>query len=131
MSIVAVLSGEEVFFSNIHDTDKRGDALTAHAKFENEFGDHLTFLNVFKAFAKSDRPKTWCHDNFLNNRNLTYALDVRKQLSEICSRLNLEFSTCGSKFDQVCVCSLSVLISQFHQTTIYFRCENVFFLVCL
>lgn len=101
LSIIALLSGEEVFINNIHDSDRRGDALTAHAKFENEFGDHLTLLNVFKAYVKSERPKTWCHDNFLNTRNLGYALEVRKQLNEICTRVNLEVSSCGNNFDQV------------------------------
>lgn len=101
LSIIAVLSGEELFINNIHDSDRRGDALTAHAKFENQYGDHLTLLNVFKAYTKSDRVKTWCHDNFLNNRNLGYALDVRNQLKDICTRLHLEFSSCGNNFDQV------------------------------
>lgn len=100
LSIVALLSGEDVFIHNMHD-DRRGDALVAHAKFQNEYGDHLTLLNVFKAYAKSERPKTWCHDNFLNTRNLCYALEVRNQLSEICKRVNLEFSSCGNHFDQV------------------------------
>lgn len=101
LSIIALLSGEEIFLNNIHDTDRRGDALTAHAKFENEYGDQLTLLNVFKAYAKCERPKTWCHDNFLNTRNLGYALEVRNQLSEICTRMDLEFSSCGNKYDQV------------------------------
>lgn len=96
-----MLSGEDVFINNIHDTDRRGDALVAHAKFENEFGDHLTLLNIFKAYAKAERPKTWCHDNFLNIRNLGYALEVRNQLSEICQRVSLEFESCGNQFDQV------------------------------
>lgn len=96
-----MLSGEEIFINNIHDTERRGDAITAHAKFENEFGDHLTLLNVFKAYVKAERPKTWCHDNFLNVRNLAYALEVRNQLEEICTRNNLEVSSCGNKFDQV------------------------------
>ncbi|XP_055301326.1 ATP-dependent RNA helicase DHX33 [Sitodiplosis mosellana] len=109
LSIVALLSGEDVFINNIHDTDRRGDALVAHAKFENEFGDHLTLLNVFKAFAKAERPKIWSHDNFLNIRNLGYALEVRNQLSEICKRVNLEFESCGNKFDQVRKCLLSGL----------------------
>lgn len=102
LSIVALLSGEEIFINNIHDTDRRGDALTAHAKFQNKFGDHLTLLNVFKAYAKSERPKTWCHDNFLNVRNLNYALEVRNQLEDICTRvIHLEMSSCGTNFDQV------------------------------
>lgn len=100
LSLVAVLSGEDVFL-NFYDSDKRADALTAHAKFENKHGDHLTLLNVLKSFSKTERVKLWCHENYLNSRNLTYALDVRNQLSEICTRLDLEFSSCGNNFDQV------------------------------
>lgn len=85
----------------VHDTEKHGDALTAHSKFENQFGDHLTLLNVYNAYAKTERPKTWCHDNFVNFRNLSYAHAVRNQLSEICSRLNLEFNSCGNQFEKV------------------------------
>lgn len=96
-----MLSGEEIFINNIHDSERRGDALIAHAKFENDSGDHLTLLNVFKAYEKCERPKTWCHENFLNIRNLSYAAEVKNQLSEICSRVNLELSSCGNKFDQV------------------------------
>lgn len=100
LSLVAVLSGEDIFL-NFYDGERRAEALTAHAKFENKHGDHLTLLNVYKAFSKNDKVKVWCHENYLNNRNLTYALDVRKQLSEICHRLDLEFSSCGNNFDQV------------------------------
>lgn len=112
LSIIAVLSGEEIFINNIHDTDRRGDALTAHAKFENQYGDHLTLLNVFKAYSKSERVKTWCHDNFLNNRNLLYASDVRKQLKEICTRLRLEFKSCGNNFDQVITMIIIIIIQR-------------------
>lgn len=100
LSIIALLSGEDIFI-NIHDSERRGDALTSHATFQSEFGDHLTLLNVFKAYARIERPKIWCHEKFLNNRNLAYAQEVRNQLSEICSRANLEFSSCGNQFDQV------------------------------
>lgn len=75
--------------------------MVSHAKFQNEFGDHLTLLNAFKAYSKTERPKIWCHENFLNSRNMGYANEVRNQLKEICSRLNLEFSSCGNQFDQV------------------------------
>lgn len=100
LSIVAVLSGEEIFV-NPFDPERKGDAITAHAKFENKFSDHLTLLNVFKAFPKSEKVKLWCNENFLNARNLTYAVAVRRQLSEICDRLGLKLSSCGNDFDQV------------------------------
>lgn len=100
LSLVAMLSSEEVFLT-FFDSEKRAEALVAHAKFENKHGDHLTLLNVFKAMPKSDKIKVWCHENFLNARNLGYAIEVRKQLSDICTRLELEFSSCGRNYEQV------------------------------
>lgn len=96
-----MLSGEEVFMNNLHDNEKRSNALIAHAKFENESGDHLTLLNIYKAYTRAGRPKIWCHENFLNTTNLNYAQEVRNQLKDICTRLNLEFSSCGNQFDKV------------------------------
>lgn len=87
--------------SNLHDNEKRTNALIAHAKFENRFGDHLVLLNVFKAYVRAARPKTWCLENYLNNSNLGYAQEVRNQLKDICTRIKLEFSSCGNQFDKV------------------------------
>lgn len=101
LTIVALLSGEDIFVNNIYDVEKRGDAITARAKFESQFGDHITMLNVYRAYAKVDRVKSWCHDNYLNNRNLAYAVEVRYQLSVICRRLNLSIESCGKNIDQV------------------------------
>lgn len=100
LSLVAIMSSEEVFLT-FFDSERRAEALVAQAKFENKYGDHLTLLNVFKAIPKIEKLKLWCHENFLNGRNLTYANEVRKQLSDICKRLELEFSSCGKNFDQV------------------------------
>lgn len=105
LSIVAILSGEDIFV-HYFDNEKRAEALIAHQKFENKYGDHLTLLNVFKCFSKAEKTKTWCQDNCLNNRNLSYAMEVRKQLQEICTRLELEFSSCGTNYDQVNICNL-------------------------
>lgn len=95
--------------NNLHDNEKRNNALIAHAKFENESGDHLTLLNVFKAYVKAGRPKIWCHENYLNTNNLNYAQEVRNQLKDICTRMNLEFASCGNQFDKVkCVIFLKM-----------------------
>lgn len=88
-------------FLSPYDPERKADALTAHAKFENKYGDHLTLLNVFKAFPKTEKVKVWCQENYLNARNLTYAVEVRRQLSDICQRLGVEPSSCGGNFDQV------------------------------
>ncbi|XP_012155237.1 putative ATP-dependent RNA helicase DHX33 isoform X2 [Ceratitis capitata] len=103
LSLVAVLSGENVFISS---NEKRELATLAHAKFTSKYGDHLTLLNVFSAFLKTEKVKLWCHDNFLNTRNLTYAREVRKQLEEIVERLDLPLNSCGNNHDQVRKCLL-------------------------
>lgn len=97
--IIAVLSGENIFHTS---NDKRDQILVAHSKFVSKHGDHLTILNAFREFLNAENPKMWCFKHFLNYRNLMYANEVRKQLMEICKRCNLEESSCGSDFDQVC-----------------------------
>ncbi|XP_059616856.1 ATP-dependent RNA helicase DHX33 [Phlebotomus argentipes] len=103
ITIIAVLSGENIFHSS---TDKRDQILVAHSKFLSKYGDHLTILNAFREFLGAENPKMWCFKHFLNYRNLMYAAEVRKQLQEICRRCNLEESSCGSDLDQVRRCLL-------------------------
>ncbi|EDV58472.1 ATP-dependent RNA helicase DHX33 [Drosophila erecta] len=90
LSLVSVLSSDHVFVSN---SDKNEMAALAHAKFQSKHGDHLTLLNVFNAFTKTEKPKMWCHDNYLNLRSLTYARNVRRQLTEISERLHLALNS--------------------------------------
>lgn len=54
LSIVALLSGENIFCTS---AEKREQAALAHAKFESKYGDHLTILNVYKAFQKTEKFK--------------------------------------------------------------------------
>ena len=51
----------------------------------------------------------WCHDNFLNTRNLIYARDVRQQLLEIVNRLGLQVNSCDGNHEQVRKCLLAGL----------------------
>lgn len=108
LSIVAVISGENIFVTM---TEKREQAALAHAKFESKYGDHLTLLNVYRAFQKTDKIKLWCHDNFLNTRNLLYAKDVRNQLKEICDKCHIPESTCGNNLDKVRKCLIAGLFN--------------------
>lgn len=55
LSIVALLSGENVFYSS--QEKKRDQVAMAHRKFESKLGDLLTLLNVFNAFREADNPK--------------------------------------------------------------------------
>lgn len=109
LTIVAILSGENIYYES-NDPDQKQRAFLAHAKFESTHGDHLTMLNVYRAFASSGREKVWCHDNCLNYRNLSYAREVRKQLSDICEQIGLEMESCKEDIDMVSVTLQSCFI---------------------
>jgi len=109
LSLVAIISGESVLIKP--NNERRDQAALAHAKFESKFGDHLTLLNIYKAFSKTEKIRLWCTDNFLNSRNLLYARDVRSQLEEICNRCELKITSCGQNLDKVRKCLLSALFS--------------------
>lgn len=110
LSVVALLSGENVFVQ-FNEGEKKAESLVAHSKFQSIHGDHLTLLNVYRGFSNAEREKMWCHERFLNNRNLTYAREVRNQLSEICERLEMPKSTCGDNMDQVRKCLITGLFN--------------------
>merc|ERR1712098_491832 len=48
-------------------------------------GDHLTLLNVYNAYSNLNyfEQKNWCQENFLNEKCLRRAYDIRKQLLSI------------------------------------------------
>lgn len=52
LDLVAILSVENIF---IECTDKRDAALIAHARFHSKYGDHLTLLNVFREYLRTDK----------------------------------------------------------------------------
>ncbi len=54
LDLVSILSVENIF---IECTEKKDQALTAHARFQSKYGDHLTLLNVFREYQRNE-PKT-------------------------------------------------------------------------
>ncbi|CAH2243108.1 jg14404 [Pararge aegeria aegeria] len=108
LSLVAVMSSENVFHTPLH---KREEALKVKQKFISPLGDHITLLNVFKAFCKAPLKKQWCRENYLNHKNLTYAYEIRLQLLGVCQRLNMSISSCGTALDQLLKCLLSGLFT--------------------
>ena len=86
IDIISLLSVENVFYSP---NEKREQAAEAKKKFISVDGDHITLLNVLKAFLEAGKDKKWCQDNFIHARSLNYVLETRKQLRQHCSRLKI------------------------------------------
>ncbi|XP_063967101.1 ATP-dependent RNA helicase DHX33-like [Lytechinus pictus] len=101
LTIVSVLSVESVLHSPMI---KREKALAAWKKFYCSEGDHVTLLSIFRAYKAVKNKKEWCKVNFINHRNVKHAIDVRKQLRELCVRANLQLQSCGHDFTQIRKC---------------------------
>lgn len=90
LTIVSLLSVDSIVY-NPH--SKREEALATRRKFQSSEGDHITLLNIFRAYKGVNGNKQWCHDNFVNSRNIKLAMEVRKQLKDIAVRQNLTFKS--------------------------------------
>lgn len=95
LSIVSMLGeGSALFF---RPKDKKIHADSARNRFTiKEGGDHLTLLNVWNQWVDSDFSTIWAKENFLQQRSLTRARDVRDQLAKLCDRVEVAVSTCGA-----------------------------------
>ena len=95
-SIVAAMSVPQIFLRP-RESAKAADE--AKAQFVDSTSDHVTLLNAYAAFADVplDERKGWCWDNYVNERSLSSAESVRKQLTGILTRLDVPLVTCRSK----------------------------------
>ena len=95
LSIVSMLGEASALF--FRPKDKKIHADSARARFTiKDGGDHMSLLNVWNQWVDSDFSYVWARENFLQQRSLTRARDVRDQLAKLCDRVEVTVSTCGS-----------------------------------
>ncbi|OJJ03229.1 hypothetical protein ASPVEDRAFT_53712 [Aspergillus versicolor CBS 583.65] len=98
LSIVAMLSIQSVFY---RPKEKQQQADQKKAKFHDPHGDHLTLLNVYNAWKKSNFNNAWCFENFIQARQIRRAQDVRQQLLGIMQRYHHKIVSCGRNTTKV------------------------------
>ncbi|XP_016136094.1 ATP-dependent RNA helicase DHX33, partial [Sinocyclocheilus grahami] len=81
LTIISLLSVDSVLYNP---PARRDDVLAVRKKFISSEGDHMTLLNIYRAFKKVSGNKDWCRENFVNSRNMGLVLEVRAQLRDIC-----------------------------------------------
>jgi len=86
LTIVAMMSVPNVFMRP-KGQEKASDE--SKAQFAHMDGDHLTLLNAYHAFKQAGDSKDWCYENFINQRSMNAADNVRTQLQRIMTRLGL------------------------------------------
>ena len=97
-TIVACLSVPQIF---MRPREAARAADDAKAQFSHPDSDHLTMLNAYAAYEatpEKDR-KQWCWDNFINDRAMMNAFNVRNQLLGIMNKLELPLISSDSKGD--------------------------------
>ncbi|CAJ1064440.1 LOW QUALITY PROTEIN: ATP-dependent RNA helicase DHX33-like [Xyrichtys novacula] len=101
LSIVSLLSVDTVLYNP---PARRDEVLAARKKFSSSEGDHMTLLNIYRAFKKVGGNKEWCRENFVNSRNMGLVKEVQAQLRDICLKLNLKLESCGADTGNVRRC---------------------------
>jgi HrpA-like RNA helicase len=67
LSILSMLSIDPVFYAPRDKREEAGEAKKIFASFD---GDHLTLLNVLKAFQKEKGNSEWCREHFISERSM-------------------------------------------------------------
>jgi pre-mRNA-splicing factor ATP-dependent RNA helicase DHX16 len=95
LSIISMLGESSALF--YRPKDKKIHADSARARFTiKEGGDHLTLLNIWNQWVDSDFSYVWARENFLQQRSLTRARDVRDQLAKLCDRVEVTVTSAGA-----------------------------------
>ncbi|KAL5066653.1 hypothetical protein RYX36_017540 [Vicia faba] len=74
LSISSMLSVPNCFVGS------REEQKEVKAKFHNIHGDHLTLLNIYRAYKQNKEDLIWCNDNFINYWTLKEADNIRQEL---------------------------------------------------
>ncbi|KAK7163916.1 hypothetical protein R3I94_002586 [Phoxinus phoxinus] len=101
LTIISLLSVDSVLYNP---PARRDDVLAVRKKFISSEGDHMTLLNIYRAFRKVSGNKEWCRENFVNSRNMGLVLEVRSQLRDICIKLNMKLESSLSDLANVRRC---------------------------
>ena len=109
LTIVSLLSTTSKVLYDPSFRESREAALDTRRKFLHHTGDHLTLLNIYKAYKEltcinggKQITHDWCRRHHLNERAITEAQRIRRQLHDICARVNLDpFSSCGEDIDPI------------------------------
>ncbi|PKA51639.1 putative pre-mRNA-splicing factor ATP-dependent RNA helicase [Apostasia shenzhenica] len=98
ITIAAILSVQSIWVS-VRGTHKGLDEVKL--RFAAAEGDHVSFLNVYKAFLQSGKSSQWCYKNYINYHSMKKVVEMREQLSRLVRRLGIIPKSCGMDMQAV------------------------------
>lgn len=101
ITIVALLSVDSLTYTP---QSKRDHAIAVRKKFISSEGDHMTILNIYRAYKAVGGNKDWCYQHFINSQTVKQVMDIRKQLREICVRMEIPLNSCGKETANIRQC---------------------------
>lgn len=104
VTIAAMSQIQNVFVSP---TGQKHTADRIRKKFSVEEGDHISLVNVYRAFVKYEKSSKWCHENLLNFKGLMRAVEIREQLLRMIKKFNIPVLSCGENIEPICKCITS------------------------
>jgi ATP-dependent RNA helicase DHX8/PRP22 len=103
-TIVSCLSVSHIFY---RPRINRDEADRKKGLFHHPAGDHITMLQVYKAWERNNYAKEWCEENFINEKGLWEAKEMKEQLLSILIFHGIEIHSAGMNFMriQIAVCA--------------------------
>jgi HrpA-like RNA helicase len=98
LTIISVLQTDNIFYTPSVIKEK---AEKIREKFTHQISDHLTFLNVFNQWKENINNRNWARDNFLNEKSLRKANDIKKQLKGYLDKINNKKETEMDKMENI------------------------------
>jgi HrpA-like RNA helicase len=116
LDIISILSSTAKLFLDPSDQSQRDAASDARKAFMHPSGDHLTILNVVRAYDElhssengnegkqgvgksKGLKKDWCKRHWVNERALKEGIAIREQLRHVCERLGIEWAASSGEDD--------------------------------
>lgn len=92
ITIAAMLDVNGAIFYRPKGSEKEAD--NARKNFERSgVGDHIALLNVYNEWSENQKSLQWCRQNFVQEKSLNRAEDIREQLVNLCSRVEVEIKS--------------------------------------
>ncbi|KAM3141652.1 hypothetical protein pb186bvf_006257 [Paramecium bursaria] len=88
LNVVSILQVDNLFyFGPDRQGNQNGQKMLQRFKLQNS--DHLTKAAILKKYQETQNKKSFCKENFLNQKSLKKAIDIKQQLKEYIDKLKL------------------------------------------
>lgn len=88
LTAVSLLSSETIFLQPHREQEKHA-ALQCHKHFLLRDGDLPTLINIYDLWGKAKKDKHWAAKNYLSQRGLQLACNIREQLCNLLHKLGV------------------------------------------